>query len=277
MTGAAPADETQRPPIAPPQNPSEFAGEDPGGSGVAIAYLHGSRVSHSWHTSMMNLVAYDKSVGLNVITSMPFAVYCSGPNSLVEGRNLAVSHFLDNTEDEWLFFVDSDMGFKPDALQTLLLSADPVMRPIVGGLCFAMKHMGSDGCGGFKVMPVPTLFMWAKNEGQGIGFANRFIYPPDALVQVAGTGGAFLLIHRSVLTQMRVKFGDRWFDFVSYGDGAQVSEDLSFCWRAAQIEAPVFVNTSVRITHHKELWLGEPDYHQPPREPMQKMMDAVDG
>lgn len=284
MTGVAPGDETGRTPTDVPAVPSEVAGEDTrphgdatGDSSVMVAYLYNQEVSHSWHASMMNMIAYDKSMGLNVITSMPFGVFCGGPNGLVESRNMAAAHFLDKTDHEWLFFVDTDMGFAPDAMEQLLLAADPVNRPVVGGLCFAMKHLGSDGAGGFKVMPVPTLFMWAKNPGQGIGFANRFIYPPDALVQVAGTGAAFLLIHRSVLDAIRAQHGDVWFNFVQYGDGQQVSEDLSFCWRAAEVKAPIFVHTGVRITHHKRLWLSEADYHMPPREPMQTMMDAAKG
>lgn len=280
MTGVAPVDETAATPTDVPAAPHEVAGEDTeaiGGSAVLVAYLHSSRVSHSWHTSMMNLIAYDKSVGLNVIRSMPFSVSCSGPNSLVEGRNMAVTHFLDKTDDEWLFFVDTDMGFKPDALDSLLLAAHPTERPVVGGLCFAMKHMGPDGQGGYKVLPVPTLFMFARNDKQGIGFANRFIYPPETLVQVAGTGAAFILIHRSVLVKLRELHGDGWFNFVQYGDGAQVSEDLSFCWRLGEAGFPIFVDTRVKVTHHKELWLGEADYHMPDREPMQRMMDNVPG
>lgn len=278
MTGVAPGDETAATPTDTRTTPPEVAGEGAEGTGdsaVQIAYCHSSRVSHSWHTSMMNLIAYDKSLGLNVISSMPFSVSCSGPNSLVEGRNMAVTHFLDKTDHEWLFFVDTDMGFQPNALDQLLLAAHPVERPVVGGLCFAMKHMGPDGRGGFRVMPIPTLFMWAKNEGQGIGFANRFIYPPDSIVQVAGTGAAFLLIHRSVLEKIRADHGDTWFNFVQYGDGVQVSEDLSFCYRVGEAGYPIFVDTSVKVTHHKEMWLGENDYHMPSREPMQRMMDNV--
>jgi hypothetical protein len=243
---------------------------------VQIAYCHGSRVSHSWYKSMMDMIAYDKSLGMNAIQSMPYAVSCSGPNSLVEGRNLAVQFFLDKSDAEWFFFVDTDMGFEPDALETLMLAANAESAPIIGGLCFAMKHMGSDGKGGFRVMPVPTLFMLAKNDKQGLGFANRFIYPPDTMVRVAGTGAAFLLIHRSVLEKMRAEYGDAWFNFVQYGDGVQVSEDLSFCWRAAALEIPVHVHTGVKITHHKELWLSEDDYGMPDREPMAAQMAAVD-
>jgi hypothetical protein len=282
VTGVAPADETAATPTAIPAEAHEVAGGRPDpsdypptDSSVQVAYLHGSKVSTSWHKSLMDAVAYDKSVGLNVLNSMPFSVFCGGPNSLVEGRNMAAAHFLDNTPHEWLLFTDTDMGFEPDAIERLLLAADPVERPVVGGLCFMLRHMGADNKNGYKVLPIPTLFMFARNPGQGVGFASRFIYPPDALVQVAGTGAAFLLIHRSVLEKIRVDNGDKWFDFVHYGDGAQVSEDLSFCWRVNAAGFPIFVHTGVRITHHKEFWLGEDDYKMPPVEPMQRMMDAV--
>lgn len=281
MTGAAPVGETGPTPTDIPAEASEFTGEGTGGAyvpspaSVAIGYLHSTRVSHSWTQSMMTMVAYDKSIGLNLIGTMPYAVSCNGPNSLVEGRNLVVENFLDRSGAEWLFFVDTDMGFEGDALERLLLAADPVTRPVVGGLCFAMKHMQPDGMGGFHVLPVPTLFMFARNDNQGVGFANRFIYPPETMVQVAGTGAAFLLIHRSVLEAMREKYGNRWFNFVQYEDGATVSEDLSFCWRLAELQIPVFVHTGVKVTHHKELWLSEADYHMPDREPMARQMADV--
>src|SRR5690606_31048939 len=93
---------------------------------------------------------------------------------------------------------------------------------------------------------------------------NRWEYPKDTLVQVAGTGAACLLIHRSVLDKMRANHGDHWFDRVRYDDGQAISEDLSFCARLMQQGAKVFVHTGIKTTHHKQLWVGEDDY-VPPR------------
>jgi hypothetical protein len=273
-------DETGRTPTDVPAGPSEVAGEAPRGIAygtVQIAYLYNPRqgVSHSFHQSMMNLIAYDKSVGLDVVTQAPFSVSCSGPNSLPEGRNMAAAHMLDKTDAEWLFFIDTDMGFKPEAMETLLLAADADSRPVVGGLCFSLKHMGPDGMGGFVVRPLPTLFMWAKHPQQGVGFTNRFRYPPETLVQVAGTGAAFLLIHRRILEAIRQNEGDRWFDLVQYGDGAQVSEDLAFCARVGKLGEPIFVHTGVKTTHEKVFWLSADDYRMPDHEPLQSLMDAA--
>lgn len=249
---------------------SEFAGEAPGPVGhttrdglVQIAYCHGSRVSHSWHNSMMNMLTYDKSIGMNLIQSAPFEVACSGPHGLVEGRNLAVQHFLDETDHEWLFWIDTDMGFVPDTLDALFAAAHPVERPVVGALCFAMKQTSPDGRSGWRTTPQPTLFGLARDREQNIGFVNRTVYPPNALVQVAGTGSACILIHRTVLEEIRLKHGDRWYDLISYENGQNISEDLSFCWRVGEVGRSIVVHTGVKTTHHKEVWLGEDDYEMP--------------
>lgn len=266
------------PPLAP-----EFAGEaleaiaGPTGDGqVQLAYCHEHEVSHSWHMSMMQMLAYDKSVGMNLIGSAPFMVSCSGPHGLVEGRNLAVKHFLDETTHEWLFWVDTDMGFQSDSLDRLMVAADSAERPVVAGLCFAFKQMQPDGYGGFRMAPLPTLFSLARDKAGVIGFVNRTVYPENSLVQVAGTGSAFILIHRSVLEDVRAKHGDEWYSLISYEDGRSMSEDLSFCWRVGDVARPVLVHTGVKTTHHKMLWVSDLDYQQPEVDPVfqTKRMDA---
>lgn len=271
---SSPADATVQLPAVVPGAPREFAGGHTdavrvGWDGmVQVAYLHSHEVSHSWHASMMDMMAYDKSVGYNIIGAAPFRVFCSGPHSLVEGRNMAVSHFLDSTPHEWLFWVDTDMGFEPDALDRLFESADPDDRPVVGGLCFAAKNVGPDGYGGFIIQPLPTLFGMAKDPDGRYGFVNMSTYPADSVVQVAGTGSAFILIHRSVLEEMRAVFGDSWYSPVAYEGGQPISEDLSFCYRLNQIRRGVVVNTGVRTSHHKSVWVTEAMYDQPERDPV---------
>jgi hypothetical protein len=265
-----------------PADGSEVAGEGAGpivvptGDGmVQIAYCHEAQVSHSWHVSMMQMLAYDKSLGMNLIGSAPFMVSCSGPHGLVEGRNLAVKHFLEETPHEWLFWVDTDMGFLASSLDDLMSAADPSQRPVVGGLCFAYKQVEPDGYGGFRLTPLPTLFSLAKDPDGVIGFVNRSVYPANSLVQVAGTGSAFILIHRSVLEEIRTKHGDEWYSLICYEDGRSMSEDLSFCWRVGDVAAPVFVHTGVKTTHHKNIWVGDRDYDMPEIDPVFKVKRQV--
>lgn len=227
---------------------------------VQIAYLHPHVVSHSWHESMMRLVAYDSGNHGRVIgTAGPFMIRCDS-GGLVEARNLAVTRWLDETPHEWLWFVDTDMGFLPDTIDRLVEAADPVERPVVGALCFGLREGDYDGYGGRTVFPVPTLYAWAKTPAGHVGFVNQPGYPPDTLVQVAGTGAACLLIHRGAAEKVRAEAGDAWFDPVRYGDGRPVSEDLSFCYRLASVGTPLFVHTGVKTTHHKQFFVSEADF-----------------
>lgn len=234
----------------------------PGDGLVQVAYLHPHTVSHSWHESMMRLVGYDAANdGRIVSTGGPFMIRCDS-GGLVESRNLAVRRWLDETPHEWLWFIDTDMGFLPDTIDRLVAAADPATRPVVGGLCFGLRETSYDGYGGRHVRPVPTLFRPARTPEGHVGFTTRWDYPANSLVQVAGTGAACLLIHRSAAEKIRAEHGDTWFDQVRYQDGRPVSEDLSFCYRLAQAGIPVFVHTGVKTTHHKQVWVSEDDYHR---------------
>ncbi len=179
---------------------------------------------------------------------------------LVDGRNKTLRTWLDQYTEEWLWSVDTDMGFQGDIVARLLAAADPKERPVVGGLCFGLRHEDPDGFGGFNVSPFPTIFDWHANPDGHQGFAVRYEYERNAVVQCAGTGMACLLIHRSAAEAVRERFGDHWFDPVRYADGRRVSEDLSFCYRLAQVGVPLFVHTGARTTHAKQVWLGEADY-----------------
>lgn len=241
---------------------------------VQLAYLHAHKVSHSWHESMMRLVAWDAAHDARTLeTGGPFMIRADS-GGLVEARNLGVQRFLDETDHEWLMWIDTDMGFEPDSIDRLLASADPATRPVIGGLCFAAREYRYDGFGGRRIMPVPTLYRWARTVAGHVGFTTLFTIPEEPLVQVAGTGSAFILVHRTALEKVRAQWGDVWYEQVRYGDGRLVSEDLSFCWRLHVVGIPVHVDTRVRTTHHKEIWLGADDY-RPPAEFLSKVDDGL--
>ena len=182
-----------------------------------------------------------------------------------------MSLFLDKTEAEWLWFVDTDMGFLPDTVDKLLKSADPVETPVLGGLCFALHFDGYDKMGGLRTRIAPTLYRIGQQVKTGFHTFSYFgEYPLDAVVPVAVTGMACILIHRSVFERVRAKDGDHWFDQVVTESGAVVGEDFSFCLRLGALGVHVSVHTGVPTTHHKEVWLGEDDYLA------QLMADAVD-
>lgn len=231
---------------------------------VTVAYCHGNEVAHSWHESLLNLVGYDLANNQRVIAGGWLAMKC-GTNGLVEGRNEAIARFLSDRDAEWLLWLDTDMGFEANTVDRLVEAADAVERPIVGALCFAQRETASDGMGGYRTEPRATLFDWVNHPDGRSGFVGRTSWPINALVQVAGTGSAAILIHRTALAKIGEKFGT-WYDRLPKPpdqDGrpdGQYGEDLSFCIRAGAVGVPVFVHTGVRASHLKYQWLGEADY-----------------
>lgn len=225
---------------------------------VTVGYIHSNDVAYSWHRSLVELIGYDLANHQRVLRGGWIGVK-TGTGGIVEGRNEVVAKFLSDDTADWLLWIDTDMGFPADAADALLEAADPVDRPIVGGLCFASKEVGPDGLGGAYTAPRPTIFDFVTVDGKS-GFKGRTTYPVNDVVQCAGTGAACILIHRSVLERIRDRFGETWYNRLAGHDGAPIGEDLSFCMRAGMLNIPIFVDTSVKTSHAKTTWVQEQDY-----------------
>ena len=226
--------------------------------GVVLAYIHPGQVSSYFTESLMVTLLSDVAASdrgerrrriVNVMQEWSSA-------NVSDARNVVTARFLDartpdgQTVGDWLLWIDSDMQWEPQALDFLLESADPVERPIVGGLCFGMT----------RDRLVPTIYQFVKiEETNELATCRVEDYPRDSLVRCAATGAAFVLIHRGVLERMREqKFNAAfpWFQEVQLGD-RPVGEDIAFCLRAAQLGIPIHVDTRAKIGHHKSALLTE--------------------
>src|SRR5262249_32438607 len=116
------------------------------------------------------------------------------------GRNITVKRWLlsGDYDAPWLLWTDSDMGWRFDAIERLMETADAEGRPIVGGLCFGMRPAGGqDDAHGYAFSQFPTVYDLGETE-ETIGVRSRYAYPVNRPQQVAATGSAFIVIHRSV-------------------------------------------------------------------------------
>jgi len=233
---------------------------------VAVAYIYrGHEVTYSWHHSMIELIGYDLCHEGRIMRG-GYVAYKCGADGIADARNKAVRLFLEEDRAEWLFWIDTDMGFAADTVERLVEAADPVERPVVGGLAFTQREEEPDGMGGWRCRATPTVFDWTVLDNGQMGFSVRWKYPPDQVVRVAGTGSACVLVHRSVFERLEAervedpKFG-AWYDRVlNTTMGQVVSEDLTMCMRAGALNIPIHVHTGVRTTHQKIFWLAEDDY-----------------
>jgi hypothetical protein len=226
---------------------------------VVVAYIHDKTITYSWHHSVIEMLGHDVTHDARVMRGGWIAMTAE-TDGLADARNKTVATFLEEHQAEWLCWIDTDMGFAPDTIDRLLEVADPLERPIVGGLCFTQRQEKSDGMGGWRCLATPTIFDWG-HDGDAMGFVVKFDYVPGAVQQCAGTGSACILIHRSVFETIAETYGPHWYDRIpNPGMKRVVSEDLSFCMRANSLKIPVWVDASVQTTHQKTLWLAEDDY-----------------
>jgi hypothetical protein len=203
---------------------------------VSLGFIHGGTVRVEFMISVMNVI------GNPLIGNMR---NCSAGPLIALARNKLVEQFLLD-KYEWLWFVDTDIVFREDAINKLCEVADPDTAPIVSAFYYTIM----DG------KKVPAIYKDSP-EGHGVFDAVRF-YPEDKLFEVNGVGAGCLLIHRSVLEDIRMKGACQpcWFREMVIGD-REIGEDLSFCIRARNCLAPIHVHTGVQVGHVKNIVLGE--------------------
>jgi len=188
----------------------------------------------------------------------------SGTMGVAAARSKIVSQFL-ATRAEWLFMVDTDMGFEDDTIERLIQASEANSCPVVGALCFAQKadpRVPETSLHAQRFTIVPTLYRYV-DLGTERGFLSITDYAPNQFQFVDATGAAAILMHRDAL---RAVGPEPFRPMVVRGanpDGTdrEFSEDLSFCARLANAGVAMGVDTSVKTTHHKGgIFLDETTY-----------------
>lgn len=231
---------------------SDVAAEEAPHHDVLLGYLCANEVTQSFHRSFLDLVGHDLSGPQRLHT---WAAVRSSALALPESRNSLCEQLLAGPA-QWLFMLDSDMGFAADTLDHLLIAADPGERPVVGGLCFAMREARTDGMGGMETFPSPTILQWQRHDDGLFRFTGQDHYPVNSMIRSGATGGACILIHRSVIERI----GGNWFTREPDQGGKLMGEDVSFCNRVRDAGLPLWIHTGVRTTHFKHVWLSESDF-----------------
>jgi len=226
---------------------------------VVVGFLDDGSWSACFGLSYRDLVLHDALTLQRVVRPGGRELRAvTGAGGIPANRNKVARDFLDNTDGEWLWFVDTDMGFAPDTVDRLVASANAEGAYVVGALCFAgLRRKPPEGTTLYaeRFLIQPTVYEWVQLEDE-CGFRPIIDYKRDAVIPVAATGAACILIHRAVLTEMRYAVGDSWFDPIAIPNGYKgkprtFSEDMSFCLRLAALGHAAYVDTSVKTTHEK--------------------------
>ncbi len=167
---------------------------------------------------------------------------------IAELRSMAISIWYDTLDASHILFVDADMGFSPELVIDMLAFGEPLVGAI------------------YPQRRVPTS--WA-GSGTGEVMTER----RGGFMKVEGVGMGVTLIHRSVITRMLEMMPEmvdmrlalhpagetlrtagtvrliRCFDKIDIPNRGQVSEDLSFCMRAAKCGFTTWAAINHRISH----------------------------
>ncbi len=157
-------------------------------------------------------------------------------------RNKMVKDFLKDEDNEWLFMVDNDVVPPEDALQmidygekvvsgTVTIKKEGVPQPVI------VKQRED---GKFRSVELEEFYEEVDDE--------------TGLIEVDGVGTGVLLVHRSVLEEMKPP----WFRFIYNEDGTlKLGEDFFFGQKLRDLGVPMYVSTEHVCSHFRKVDLTE--------------------
>lgn len=224
---------------------------------VMVSYLHTPYVSASFTQSLIQVYEYERVYGHNrIFRSLPVI---SGPLDLDYNRNQQVKVFLEKTSCDWLWIIDSDIGFKPETLEAFfrVIEAQEDPMRVLSGLYWSTFITDPDHMGGWYHDTAPVAYGWGEAEDGNEGFLQFTKLPEDTLLRVHGVGAGCLMLHRSALEDVSAEYGENWFTRSHVGP-VHLGEDLAFCHRLNELDIPIYLHTGITATHHKSVWVGQP-------------------
>ncbi len=201
---------------------------------------YGGNVSDKTLTSIFNL---GKTLVRNNINH---GLLTTANESLIsKGRSKMANFFINNTDYEYLFFLDADVGFNADDVLKLL------------------NHKKELVCGAYPMKTIPLKWNFTLSEP---------IKREGSLVAIEKIGIGFSLIHRSVFDKLTKKYGEelKYFPkeesighqitekemFNSYHffselkeDNVYLPEDLSFFTRVKKCGVQPWMDVSINLCH----------------------------
>jgi hypothetical protein len=162
-----------------------------------------------------------------------------------QGRSKIANFFVNNTDYEYLFFLDSDIGFDPSDVIKLL------------------EHKRSIVCAAYPMKTIPLRYNFTVSQPE---------QQQGNLLKIDSMGMGFVMIHRSVFLDVQKQYGPELYyvpddkssnvdltqdeKFNSYHyflemkrGPAYLAEDISFFTRAKTVGHEAWLDTSIQLSH----------------------------
>ena len=208
--------------------------------GIMIALpCHGGIVAEKTTMSLFNLgkLLLRNNISHGLLTQANSSI-------ITQGRSKCANFFINNTDHEYLFFLDSDIGFDAESVLKLI------------------SHNVDIVSGAYPMKTIP------------LRYCINVVQPEQRrgdLIKIEGNGMGFVLIHRNVLVKMAQSFpelkyipseGDSnipptqseidnsYHFFMEHKkDNSYMSEDKSFFYRASMIGYDIWLDTTIKLQH----------------------------
>lgn len=220
---------------------------------VLVAWMYNdnyAKPTGSWVQSLWATAAKGPSLGFTIAQ-----VPCDTGPELSKARDLLLRQFLGNEPYEYLLFSDTDIVFTPEDVKLLL----DAKAAIAGALYFTAapgfesrpvalgKEVDEDGSVSYRPITLPEppegFEEWEEDA------IREWIAAATVNRPVATTGMGLTLISRECAQTVADAF-PRPFE---YQDG--LSEDLTFCLRAAELGFETTLVPAARVGHIKAVVL----------------------
>lgn len=173
--------------------------------------------------------------------------YCQVVKSslIYNARNSLTKQAIDGGFDR-ILWLDSDIVFGPDLMVRLARHLDDGYE-YMSGLYFKRQYPTE-----------PVCYKTITQVQEGKELVTKALvykdYPKDQLFEVDATGFGAVMMTVDLIKRVQDKYG------LPFSPQLGLGEDMSFCWRAKQVGAKLYCDSSIRLKHIGSIAYTEQTY-----------------
>ncbi len=165
-------------------------------------------------------------------------------NQIARQRQSLLDAWYDELNSDWLLWLDSDIVITQEIWKLLHNTADKKTHPIVSGIYFISK-----GDHGSLPIPMPAIF----DNVDKFNIKHHHPLPENKVLKIDISGMGLVIMHKSVVTKLRKKFG---IDNSFFAENNQtkekfIGEDVSFFRNCKNANIPLYAHTGAIAKHMK--------------------------
>lgn len=217
----------------------------------SVANINPGTVRSEYMVSILALLQRERGLSETIDPQTPrvrfdqFYSHFAGPY-LDDERNRCVLWFLEQTQSDYLVFIDSDIAFEAPQPYELVELAHRESLAVLSGLYFS----------GFNTGLAPLAYHWLQDDADAMHLVQHtykeVIAHDSPTMPVGATGAGFLAISRALLLDMKGSWNacTPWFAEIDF-NGTHLGEDMTFCVRAAHAGHVPHLAPGIKVDHYK--------------------------